>query len=375
MKGSIKQRSPGSWEISVFLGRDDEGKRIRKTETVRGKKADAERRIREILSDMDRGITPAKTNYTLGEWMDKWLNTKKADGIREKSDDRYEEHIRIHIKPALGRVKLGKLSPMQIKTFELDLIKAGKDPSGVVAVHTVLKAALEHAVEMEAIGRNPAAPVKPPRAPRKRAFVPEASEVHALLGVAKRSQHHLRPVVHVAAYTGLRRGEIAGLEWKNVDLNTGTLEVVQSLVVAAKRVKMELPKSQSSKREIELDVETIHVLQEHRARQLDRAKALEIDPSGIVFPRQGMGDWCRPTVMARVVSRMAAQAGCPKLTFHSLRHFHASMLLQSGMNPAVVAERLGHSSAAITLSVYAHCLPGWQRGAAEAFSDLMRKAA
>ena len=235
MKGSIKQRSPGSWEISVFLGRDDKGKRIRKTETVRGKKADAERRIREILSDMDRGITPAKTNYTLGEWMDKWLENKQVDGIREKTDDRYEEHMRIHIKPGLGRIKLAKLSPKQIREFELNLIIGGKAPVGVVAVHTVLKAALEHAVEMEVIGRNPAASVKPPRAQRKPAFVPEERQVNALLAVAKASEHHLWPATYVATYTGMRRGEITALEWKNVNLDAGTLDVVQALIVTAKR--------------------------------------------------------------------------------------------------------------------------------------------
>ncbi len=375
MKGSIKQRSPGSWEISVFLGRDDKGKRIRKTETVRGKKADAERRIREILSDMDRGITPAKTNYTLGEWMDKWLENKQVDGIREKTDDRYEEHMRIHIKPGLGRIKLAKLSPKQIREFELNLIIGGKAPVGVVAVHTVLKAALEHAVEMEVIGRNPAASVKPPRAQRKPAFVPEERQVNALLAVAKASEHHLWPATYVATYTGMRRGEITALEWKNVNLDAGTLDVVQALIVTANGVKLGPPKSKSSRRTIELDDDIVNMLRQHRARQIDLANVLNIEPSEIVFPRRGIDGWCRPTVMSRMVSRMAKLAGCPKITLHSLRHFHASGLLQSGVSLPVTAERLGHSSPAITLQIYAHCLPGWQKGAAKAFADMMRKAA
>ena len=94
----------------------------------------------------------------------------------------------------------------------------------------------------------------------------------------------------------------------------------------------------------------------------------------VAFLRQGVDAWHLPTVMARVVESMTKRAGCPGITLHGLRHFHASTLLQSGIDPAVVAERLGESSAAITLSVYAHCLSGWQRGAAEAFSKLMRAA-
>ena len=121
MKGTIRQRSPGSWEIQVFLGRDTNGKRIRKTETVRGKKSDAQRRLREILSEVDRGAIPANTRYRVGEWLDKWLDEKQVGGRREKTIDRYEGIIRLHLEPTLGRVELAKLSPMQIKDLELEL--------------------------------------------------------------------------------------------------------------------------------------------------------------------------------------------------------------------------------------------------------------
>ncbi len=167
MKGTIRQRNPGSWEIQAFLGRDANGKRIRKTETVRGKKSDAQRRLREILSEVDRGAIPANTRYRVGEWKD----------------------------------------------LELELVKGGMDPKGVEAVHNVLTAAMDHALKMELIGRNPVTLVTPPKSPKKRAFVPEVSQVHALLAEAERSEHPLWPAVHVAAYTGVRRGEISGLEW------------------------------------------------------------------------------------------------------------------------------------------------------------------
>ncbi|MDE2961067.1 MAG: site-specific integrase [Chloroflexota bacterium] len=188
-------------------------------------------------------------------------------------------------------------------------------------------------------------------------------------------QHYLSAVIHLAAYTGLRRGELAGLTWKNVKLNAGYLSVVQSLVVTAHGVKLEPPKTRAGLRDVDLDLDTVALLRRHRNAQCRSAKALGIEPPEMVFPKQDWTDWCRPTVIARVVSRWAERAGCPKLTLHSLCHFHASMLLQSGVNPSVVAERLGHSNPAITMSIYAHCLPGWQRGAADAFSDLIREAA
>ena len=334
MKGTIRQRNPGSWEIQVFLGRDANGKRIRKTETVWGKKSDAQRRLREILSEVDRGAIPANTRYRVGEWLDKWLDEKQVGGRREKTIDRYEGIIRLHLKPTLGRVELAKLSPMQIKDLELELVKGGMDPKGVEAVHNVLTAAMDHALKMELIGRNPVTLVTPPKSPKKRAFVPEVSQVHALLAEAERSEHPLWPAVHVAAYTGLRRGEISGLEWGNVDLDDACLSVVQSLVVTAHGVKMEPPKTESGEREIELDAETVGALRDHRARQLDLATTLGVDPPQIVFPKRGLSDWCRPTVLGRVVSSLAMRANCPEVTLHSLRHFHATMLLQSGLNPA-----------------------------------------
>ena len=155
---------------------------------------------------------------------------------------------------------------------------------GVEAVHNVLTAAMDHALKMELIGRNPVTLVTPPKSPKKRAFVPEVSQVHAFLAEAERSEHLLWPAVHVAAYTGVRRGEISGLEWGNVDLDDACLSVVQSLVVTAHGVKMEPPKTECGEREIELDAETVGVLRDHRARQLDLATTLGVDPPQIVFP-------------------------------------------------------------------------------------------
>ena len=117
MKGTIRQRNPGSWEIQVFLGRDANGKRIRKTETVRGKKSDAQRRLREILSELDRGIAPTKVQYKVGEWLDKWLQEKIIPNRRQKTIYRYEGIIRLHIKPSLEHVGLVQLSPMHNRVW------------------------------------------------------------------------------------------------------------------------------------------------------------------------------------------------------------------------------------------------------------------
>ena len=164
----IRQRSKGTWEIDVFLGRDENGKRKRIYETVHGKKADAERRRREILSEMDRGVTPTKTNYTVGAWLDKWMQDKIIPNLKPKTIDRYEGIIRRHLKPNLGHIKLAKLTPVQVQNLETKLLTGqlnpkGKemDPKGVELVHGVLNGAMKHALKLELISRNPVSLVSP----------------------------------------------------------------------------------------------------------------------------------------------------------------------------------------------------------------------
>ena len=173
----IRQRSKGHWEIEVFLGRDENGKRNRIYDTVQGKKADAEKRLGQILNDLDRGITPATTKYKVGEWLDRWLDEKRTEGKRTKTIDRYEGIIRLHLKPNIGMIPMDKLTPLQVKELEMSLVNNGMDPKGVDQVHRVLNAALHDAFTMELIGRNPAAPVKPPKRPKKKVFIPEVSRV------------------------------------------------------------------------------------------------------------------------------------------------------------------------------------------------------
>ena len=163
MKGSIRQRSSGPWELQVFLGRDARGKRIRKTETVRGKKSDAQRRLREILANLDHGIAPPQRRYKLNEWLDLWMNDVIIPNRRQKTLDRYKGIIRLHIVPYLGNVEIAKLTPVQIQSLESTLQQdKGMAPKGVQLVHGVLSGAMKHALKMELVSRNPAAAVSPP---------------------------------------------------------------------------------------------------------------------------------------------------------------------------------------------------------------------
>lgn len=374
MKGSIKQRSPGSWQIRVFLGRDANGKIIRRNETVRGKKADAERRLREILTELDKGIAPPPERYRLAQWLDKWMTDVIIPNRSQKTVDRYEGAIRLHILPHLGNVEIAKLAPRQVQDLEAKLLQGGMAPKGVQMIHNVLSGALKHALRMELVSRNPVSAVSPPSAPKVEAFTPDIAQVQALLTVARADEIHryLWACIHLTAYTGMRRGEALGLQWVDLDLDAQTLQVKASLVVTQRGILLNPPKTASGRRTVDLDDRTVAVLREHRQGQLELAAQLGVNPPETVFPRADLQGWCHPNTLAHAVSSLAKKAGCPQVTLRSLRHFHATVALHHNEeDPVVVSKRLGHSSVSITTDIYRHVLPGWQREAAESFARTM----
>ena len=372
MRGEIKQRSPGSWQIRVFLGRDEHGKRIRKNETVQGKKADAERRLREILGQMDGGVVPSVERYKLAEWLPLWLDEVISPNKEQKTYDRYEGVVRLHLVPNLGAVEVAKLGPRQVKDLETKLLNEGMDRIGVRMVHNVLSGAMKHALRMELISRDPVALVSPPSAPSAEAYSPDMEQVRALLAVGAASGHYLWPCVYLIIFTGLRRGEALALTWEKLDLEGRKLRVEASLVTAKGGGIVKRPKTESGRRTVDLDVETVAVLREHKNRQQELSDQLGVELPEWVFPRQDLTGWCHPNTLAHFVGSLSEKAECPDVTMRSLRHFHASVALKSGQNPVVVSKRIGHSKVSTTMDIYAHALPGWQSETAEAVAELIK---
>ena len=244
-------------------------------------------------------------------------------------------------------------------------------PQGIQLVHNVLSGAIKHAVKMELIHRNPVASVSPPPVPETEAATPDVTEVKRLLALGESENHYLWPCIHLIAYTGMRRGEALGLHWADVNLDEARLQVASSLVVASSGLSLEPPKTSSGKRVVDLDSRTVDVLKGHRGKQDEIALCLRMPLSKIVFPRDGVEGWCHPNTLSHALSSLSKKAGCPKITFQSLRHFHATVALQTGQNVVVVSKRLGHKNVSTTLNIYGHVLPGWQRETAEAFAGAM----
>ena len=374
MEGRMRERTPGRWQVSIDLPRGPMGKRNTRAETIKGTKAQAKRKLREMLTARDKGQNPVPANLTLRDWLDRWMSEKIAPPKRrQRTQETYRNVIDRHIVPHLGNQKLSKVGPTHIQGLE-DQLSTHLSPKMVNQVHIVLSGAFKHALRMELIHRNPVALVSAPSVKRSEVKPPEISSVRSVLDQARFDGHILFAAIHLIAYTGMRRGEGMGLRWEHVNLEEGTIRVESSRVQTRTGVIQEAPKTDSGRRTINLDAGTVEVLREHRTRQSKTRQEMGdlFQDGGWVFADE-LGNPISPKRFYDTVKQYGRIVGAPRMTVKNLRHFHATLMLRGGENPVIVSKRLGHSKVSITLDIYAHVLPGWQQQAADAFADAMEK--
>ena len=375
MKGSIRKRGKDSWEINVDLGRDATGHRLRKFVNVKGKKSVAEKKLRDLLTKMDQGLPVQADKLTVSEWAEMWLRDHIEPARRQKTTERYRDVVKKHILPYIGHMAIQKIGPSDIKTLEADWLSQGMSKQGVVYSHRILNACLKYGVRMEVIFRNPAEVIEPPKIERKEITPPAPSKVKAILEKAEALKESLFPALWLIAYTGMRRGECLGLEWGNVDLAGQKISIVQSLVRSSEKgLLLQPPKTRASRRVIDIDSQTVEILNAHRLSQTESKFMLgsTYRDKGLLFPNE-LGEFLNPMALTRTLDKVNNALGISKIRLHDLRHFHASILIQEGSSPVMISQRLGHSSPSMTLDTYGHLMPGWQREAAESFAGAMRR--
>jgi integrase len=241
-------------------------------------------------------------------------------------------------------------------------------------VHNTLSGALKYALRMEVVWRNVAQAVTPPKVVRKEVEPPEVTTVRHILEMARQIEHPLFPCLHLIAYTGVRRREALGLRWQDVNLEVGTISIVQTLGRSLQGLIFQPPKTNAGCRVIDLDDDTIAVLRAHQGQQLLLKAGLNgaYHEQGLVFT-DPLGDPINPMAVTPAFQSLAKKAGLQGVNIHTLRHFHASVTLQAGQSMVTVSKRLGHASTSITADIYAHCLPGRHKEAANAFAKAMRE--
>ena len=381
MKGSIRERSKGRFEITVDKGKDlKTGKRVRYFESVKGRKSDAQKRLHELLYTIEKGTYIEPTRLTVAQFLRDWLRDYAAIQTAPKTHERYEEIIRLHLIPALGSILVSSLQPQQIQRYCTYALESGRrDGKGGLAGITVHKhfrilfEALKYGVKHGILARNPAESVDPPPSRSKELTVPTAKDVQLILDKALNTPYFA--LFYTGVYTAIRRGGLLGLRWCDVDLNEATISVIQTLQQLRNRQYIfKKPKSKHGQRQIDLSPSLVFQLWDHKIRQEQQKKLLDITPSptDLVFSHPD-GRPLRPNSVSRAFQNITRSLSLQGLSLHSLRHAHATIMLQQGVHPKIVQERLGHSSISTTLDIYSHVVPGLQKAAAQRFDDGLPK--
>ncbi|MDQ3681145.1 MAG: site-specific integrase [Actinomycetota bacterium] len=350
------------------------GKERRRWHPVGRDRAEAE----AIAAQVDSQRVPAPPARggptTLGEFLaTTWLPAKRRD-VRATTAYRYAWFVERYVNPVIGDIPLRRLRADHLDAFYESLAATGGRhgdglaPKTVLEVHMIVRAALDQAVERELVGRNVAhgsrARRRPPTRAAARTWNP--GELRVFLGAAR--GHRLYVALHLAAHTGMRRGEIVGLKWSDLDRPTSRLSISRTLQNVGGRPVEFGVKTRTSRRTVDLDEHTLRELDRWRRRVRD--EGLPYGPDDWMFCNIA-GRLLNPESVSQLFDRIVRRTELSRIRFHDLRHTHASLLVAAGVPIKVVSERLGHAHPAFTMHTYQHLLPGMSAAAAEQFAALV----
>jgi integrase len=365
-EGSISRRKDGRW-MGRYTVHTAGGPKQR---AVYGKtREDAAEKLTKAMADRNGGFLYDAGKQTVGEYLTRWLADSVQDTVRQRTYERYESIVRVHLVPTIGRIKLKALTPAHVRGLYRDRLDSGLAPRSVLHIHRTLYSGLKQAVSDGLLARNAAVSVKPPQ-PRREEIRPLSREqVRTFLETV--SGDRLEALYVVAVTAGLRRGELQGLKWNDVDLEAGTLQVRRTLSEPRGGYIFEAPKSGKG-RSIRLTRRATAALREHRKRQLEeRMERVALwQNHGLVFP-SGVGTPLLGGNLNRAFKAVLRRAALPEIRFHDLRHTTATLLLRQGVNPKFVQELLGHADISLTLNVYSHVLPDMGDAASGAMDEAL----
>lgn len=395
MKDGLVKRGE-TWSYVVRVRDAKTGKM--KSRWIGGFKTQTEaRRARnDARAAADKGTAVAVTKITVREYLEEWLEGY-ASQVKPTTHVSYKLHVDKYIVPRIGAERLQQLTPGMVAQLYTVLqkqgghdrrkLKEGEKPkvvpltaTTVRRVRATLHKALAMAVEQRLIPYNPADAVRPPKVEHDSDDAGEMKvwtrkELDTFL--ASCATDRLFPMWRLAAWTGMRRGEVCGLAWRDVDLDAGTITVQRARVTVTRAdVRESKPKTATGRRQVDLDNETLAALRAWRDRQkAEREEWPGAWPAhGLVFTLED-GSALHPDYLSRGFHSLSKKAKTPEIRLHDLRHTHASLLIADGVPVKVVSERLGHSTPAFTMTVYQHVLPGMQREAVQRVADAKTKAA
>jgi integrase len=376
MRGHVRKRGK-SWSFVIELSRDASGKRRQKWLSGYSTRKQAEAALASTISDLHRGAYIEPSVMLVSEFLERWLTDYVAHNCEAKTAEKYEQVIRNQVIPALGQIKLKDLKPAHIQKLYSDALNSGRvngrgglSSRSVHHMHRILSNALSTGVKWQILSHNPVKATTPPKPEKKEMTSLSAEQSNRLLQLL--SGQNLWLPVFLGLTTGMRRGEILGLQWKDINWDRKELSVKRSLKQSKTGVKLARPKTAHSLRTISLSDVVIDTLRAQKRVQAEERLRLgsAYTDGGMVLAAPGGGPLRPDSISTAFAAFMKQQSGLPKARFHDLRHTHASLLFQAGENPKVVSQRLGHANVAFTLDTYAHLMPGMETGAASKIDAL-----
>jgi integrase len=335
MKGHIKKRGKTSWTLIFDLGPDPKtGRRRQRWETIPdcGKRA-AQRILNSRLANIEEGTYTAPSDILVEEFLSRWLEAWAKQHTSPRTFERYEEIVQKHLSPALGKVELVKLSALEIQAYYSQARQTGRRKGGALSArtvlhhHRILRQALSRAVKWDLLTRNPTDKVEPPKAPRLEMRALNEKQSLALIALVEDNRILALPVT-LAITTGLRRGEILGLKWSDINLDTAMMSICRTLEESKARLEFKQPKTERSRRAVALPAIAVLALRKHHAEQarLRLKLGVRYNADDLVCCRID-GRPVHPHTVTQEFINVIRDAKLPHVRFHDLRHTHATILL------------------------------------------------
>lgn len=374
-----RKRKDGShsWQIVIELPKDPmTGKRVRRYTTLDGgSKKDAERAMHEFIRELEKGYYVTNNKIAIAEWIDTWLEVYIVPNVSPTTLSRYEGMIKRYIKPIIGHIQVQQLTTLAVQAWVNGLKTSpvsGKEMSAATVKHAyhVLKGSMDKAVLAGIISRSPCTGIMLPKGQKKPPVVYDETQIRQLIAAAKGTEMEL--VIDIELCLGLRRGELLGLRWEDIDWEKNQIHIVNNRVVVDGKSVVKDPKTESSCRTVDVPAQLIDKLRKHKtkclANRLRMGQNYTATDYVIVHPD---GKPIYPEYLSQMFTKLQKQAGLPKCRFHDLRHLCASIMLMQGVNVKVAKEHLGHKDISTTMNIYTHVLPSVAKDAAQKIGALV----
>jgi integrase len=403
MTGHIRRRGEKTWELKFDIGTDAlTGRRQSRYHSFKGTKREAEIELVRLMDGKRSGDYVDPLKLTFAEYLDRWERDWAVNHVSPKTLERYKELAKCHLRPHLGPAKLQKLRPVHFAGLYAKLLKEGQrvsageknedgvrptklvglSPRTVGHIHRLLHRALGHAVQWGLLTVSPVNAIEPP--PVEGTEIEILTEEQARAVLLKLRDRTLYPIVLLFLATGMRRGELLALRWKDVDLDGARLRVEQSLEQTKLGLRFKSPKTKHGRRAITLPASVVIELRAQRAKHqrifAGIPDGVTVDLSLVKLPDDALvfsnldGAPRKPNSLTTEWRRLVATLKLPRVSLHALRHTHASQLIASGMDVLTISRRLGHGSPMITLGVYGHLFSNTDDRAAQVMEAAFGKA-